>query len=63
MQIVHPRLFEAAPKGGFSMNKLWDVAIEQERLYGIRLDGVWIHVGTPEAVHEADDFLSDLVPA
>jgi MurNAc alpha-1-phosphate uridylyltransferase len=63
VQIVHPRLFDSAPKGGFSMNKLWDVAIEQERLYGIRLDGVWIHVGTPEAVREADDFLNDLVPA
>jgi MurNAc alpha-1-phosphate uridylyltransferase len=63
VQIVHPRLFDAAPGPSFSMNRLWDVAIEKERLYGIRLDGVWIHVGTPEAVREADDFLSDLVPA
>ena len=63
VQIVHPRLFDDAPGPSFSMNRLWDVAIEKERLYGIRLDGVWIHVGTPEAVREADDFLSDLVPA
>ncbi len=63
VQIVHPRLFEGAPGPSFSMNRLWDVAIEKERLYGIRLDGVWIHVGTPQAVREADDFLSDLVPA
>ena len=63
VQIVHPRLFDAAPEPSFSMNRLWDVAIEKERLYGVRLDGVWIHVGTPEAVREADDFLSDLVPA
>lgn len=63
VQIVHPRLFDAAPGPSFSMNRLWDVAIEKERLYGVRLDGVWIHVGTPEAVREADDFLSDLVPA
>jgi MurNAc alpha-1-phosphate uridylyltransferase len=45
------------------MNKLWDVAIENRRLYGIRLDGTWIHVGTPDAVREANEFLSDLVPA
>ena len=63
VQIVHPRIFAAAKGGTFSMNKLWDVAIEKGRLYGIRLDGVWMHVGTPEAVREADAFLADLVPA
>ena len=61
VQIVHPRLFDDAPGASFSMNRLWDMAIEQGRLYGIRLDGVWIHVGTPEAVREADEFLADLV--
>jgi len=62
VQIVHPRIFGNAPQGSFSMNVLWNVAIEKQRLYGIRLDGVWMHVGTPEAVKEADDFLADLVP-
>ncbi|MEJ1970637.1 MAG: nucleotidyltransferase family protein [Rhizomicrobium sp.] len=59
VQIVHPRLFDEAPKGGFSTNRVWDIAIEKGRLYGVRLDGVWIHVGTPEAVREAEDFLAD----
>ncbi len=59
VQIVHPRLFDRAPAGAFSTNRVWDVAIAAGRLYGIRLDGVWIHVGTPEAVEEADAFLSD----
>jgi MurNAc alpha-1-phosphate uridylyltransferase len=59
VQIVHPRLFDSAPAGGFSTNRVWDVAIEKGRLYGVRLDGVWIHVGTPEAVKEAEAFLSD----
>ncbi|MDE1937501.1 MAG: nucleotidyltransferase family protein [Alphaproteobacteria bacterium] len=63
VQIVHPRLFDAAPAGGFSTNVLWDRAIEKERLFGVRLDGVWIHVGTPQAVTEADAFLADLAPA
>lgn len=61
VQIVHPRLFEHAKEASFSTNRLWDIAIENGRLYGLRLDGVWIHVGTPEAVREADDYLSDLV--
>jgi len=63
VQIVHPRLFENPPKGGFSTNVLWDRAIEKERLYGIRLEGLWIHVGTPRAVAEAEEYLADLAPA
>jgi MurNAc alpha-1-phosphate uridylyltransferase len=59
VQIVHPRLFDKAPAGVFSTNRVWDVAIAAGRLYGMRLDGVWIHVGTPEAVADADAFLAD----
>ena len=60
LQILHPRLFDAAPKGRFSINRLWDVAIEKGRLMGVRLDGVWIHVGTPQGLEEAESFLRDL---
>ncbi len=63
VQIVHPRIFENAPEGEFSMNVLWDRAMEKGRLYGMRLDGVWMHVGTAEAVKEAEAFLADLAPA
>jgi MurNAc alpha-1-phosphate uridylyltransferase len=63
VQIVHPRIFENTPQGAFSMNLLWDRAIEKERIFGIRLDGVWMHVGTAEAVKDAEDFLDDLAPA
>jgi MurNAc alpha-1-phosphate uridylyltransferase len=60
LQIIHPRLFEGAPAGRFSINRLWDVAIENGRLSGVRLDGVWIHVGTPQGLEEAENFLRDL---
>ena len=63
VQIVHPRLFAKAPAGTFSTNLVWDIAIAARRLYGIRLDGVWIHVGTPEAVSDAEIFLADLPAA
>ncbi|HUO94160.1 MAG TPA: nucleotidyltransferase family protein [Rhizomicrobium sp.] len=63
VQIVHPKIFDGAPKGAFSMNLLWDRSIEKGRLFGVRLDGVWMHVGTAEAVREAEDFLADLAPA
>ena len=32
----------------------FDRAIEAERLYGLRLEGLWMHVGTPEAVAAAE---------
>jgi MurNAc alpha-1-phosphate uridylyltransferase len=53
VSIAHPHLFKGAPAGPFSLNKLWDQAIKQGRLFGIRLEGLWMHVGTPEALAEA----------
>ncbi|MFD1697225.1 nucleotidyltransferase family protein [Roseibium aestuarii] len=52
--ILHPRLFEGAPEGAFSMNRLFDKAIEEERLFGVTMEGIWLHVGTPEAIRAAE---------
>ncbi|HAH10392.1 MAG TPA: mannose-1-phosphate guanylyltransferase [Alphaproteobacteria bacterium] len=60
VQIMHPRLLDAAPKEPFSTNFLWDHAIEKGRLFGVRLDGRWMHVGTPEALHDAEDYLAEI---
>ena len=61
--IIHPNLFEDAPRGVFPLLQLWEGSIERGRLFGVRLDGVWMHVGTPEALREAEAFLADLAPA
>jgi len=53
--IMSPSLFSDAPKGDFSLTKMFDRANEQERLFGLRLDGVWMHVGTPDAVQAAEE--------
>jgi MurNAc alpha-1-phosphate uridylyltransferase len=47
-------LFKDAPDGRFSLNLLWDRSLAEGRLYGIRLDGRWMHVGTPDALAEAE---------
>ena len=52
--ILSPALFADAPRGAFSLTELFDRAIEQERLHGLRLEGVWMHVGTPDAVVAAE---------
>jgi MurNAc alpha-1-phosphate uridylyltransferase len=53
--IMSPSLFDGAPTGEFSLTKMFDRANEQERLFGLRLDGVWMHVGTPDAVAAAEE--------
>jgi N-acetyl-alpha-D-muramate 1-phosphate uridylyltransferase len=63
VQIVHPRLFDRAPEGTFSVNILWDRAIAAKRLYGMRLEGTWFHVGTPSALAEAEKQLKSRAPA
>jgi N-acetyl-alpha-D-muramate 1-phosphate uridylyltransferase len=52
--LLSPALFKDAPKGPFPLTVLFDRASEQGRLHGLRIDGIWMHVGTPEAVTEAE---------
>lgn len=54
VSILHPRLFAGAPEGRFSLNVLFDRAIAAGRLHGVRLDGLWMHVGDPRALAEAE---------
>ena len=56
--ILSPALFADAPHGPFSLTVLFDRAVEKGRLYGLRLEGVWMHVGTPEAVAAAEAALA-----
>lgn len=52
--ILTPAFFADAPAGPFSMSPLFDRAIAADRLFGLRLEGAWMHVGTPEAVEAAE---------
>ncbi|WP_181708609.1 nucleotidyltransferase family protein [Chthonobacter rhizosphaerae] len=52
--ILHPRLFEGLAAEPFSLNRVFDRAIADGRLHGMRMDGIWLHVGTPEAIREAE---------
>jgi len=54
IQILHARLFDGAPAGPFSLNRLYDRAEAAGRLFGLCHDGKWLHVGTPEAIAGAE---------
>jgi N-acetyl-alpha-D-muramate 1-phosphate uridylyltransferase len=56
--ILSPLLFADVPRGAFSLTLLFDRAGASGRLYGLRLEGVWMHVGTPEAVAAAEAALA-----
>ncbi|MEW5420452.1 nucleotidyltransferase family protein [Amorphus sp. 3PC139-8] len=57
--ILSPALFAGAPQGAFSLNMLFDRAIDAGRMYGLRMDGLWLHVGTPRAIRDAETAISE----
>ncbi|MCK5546221.1 MAG: nucleotidyltransferase family protein [Rhodospirillaceae bacterium] len=63
VQILNPKLFTHTntPSSGdaFSLNILYDNAIEQGRLFGVTHDGEWLHIGTPKALDDANIFLAE----
>lgn len=56
--IVKPGLFAGIADPVFRLAPFFFRAAERGRLFGTRLDGLWLHVGTPGAVAEAEDAFS-----
>ncbi len=52
--ILSPQLFAGAPQGEFALTTLFDRAAQAGRLHGLRLEGLWMHVGTPDAIALAE---------
>lgn len=57
VQILSPALFADAPRGPFSLNTLYDRAMEAGRLYGLVHDGAWFHLSTPRDLDRAETML------
>ena len=54
VQILHPRAFAATPDGPFSNNLVWNQAILAGRAFGVRMEGLWMHVGSPDEFKAAE---------
>ncbi|MGA3301810.1 MAG: nucleotidyltransferase family protein [Methylovirgula sp.] len=52
--IIKPELFKEAKEDVFRLAPYFHKAAAAGRLYGMRLDGLWFHVGTPQAIEEAE---------
>ena len=53
-QVIHPRVVQGLPEERFSLNRIWDGLLAQGRLFGLPLDGLWLHVGDPAARDNAE---------
>ena len=60
VQIIKPQLFADIDEQAFSTTRVWRTLTEQGRAYGLRHDGIWMHVGTPQALDDTEAFLRDL---
>jgi N-acetyl-alpha-D-muramate 1-phosphate uridylyltransferase len=52
--VISPALFAGMKIEKFSLNRMFDRTIEAGRLHGLRLEGTWMHVGTPAAIKAAE---------
>jgi MurNAc alpha-1-phosphate uridylyltransferase len=58
VQIVQPSIFENTPKGAFSLNVIYNKAMEADRLFGLVHDGEWFHIGTRDGLAQANNYMS-----
>ncbi len=59
VSILNPQLFEGIRDEAFSLNVIFDRASAGDALFGAVLEGTWMHVGTPQALAEAESHLND----
>ena len=52
--IVHPRIFAGVEAEPHSLNRYFDSTAAEGRLFGWRMRGRWVTVGTPGAIPEAE---------
>jgi MurNAc alpha-1-phosphate uridylyltransferase len=54
VQIIRPGAVDDGPEGPFSLFGVWMRMMAEGRLYGVVMDGFWMHVGDPDALKAAE---------
>jgi MurNAc alpha-1-phosphate uridylyltransferase len=60
--VMKPELFAAETRKVFPLVPFFYEAAKKGRLYGQRLDGIWLHVGVPEMIAEAEMTIAHSAP-
>ena len=62
VQLIHPRAFAGFVAEPFSLNRVFDQLLEDNRLHALIHDGDWFHVGTPESIPVTEEALDAIRP-
>jgi MurNAc alpha-1-phosphate uridylyltransferase len=54
LHITKPQIVDPGPEGAFSLALLWRALASQKRLFGVVLEGDWMHVGDPVSRDQAE---------
>ena len=57
VQILNPKSLQHSPEGSFSLNWAYDRALDLNRLFGMVHDGEWFHIGTPNGLSDAEQYM------
>ena len=61
VRLIKPQLYDNAPIEAYSAKKIWAPLYKDARIRGHMLDRFWLHVGTPEALEDAQMWLRLIV--
>lgn len=61
--VIHPRIFKGAVAEPHSLNRQFNEAIAQGRLFGMPMQGQWLTVGTPDSIPAAEAVVRQHKPA
>jgi len=58
VQVFKPQLAQAFPLEKFSRNRIWDVTLARSKAFGFPMHSLWMHVGDPHALIDAEAALA-----
>lgn len=58
-QIMKTDLLHDVDEACFSLNQIWDLMIDQKRLYTVEYEGFWCDVGHPDGITQAENLLGN----
>jgi MurNAc alpha-1-phosphate uridylyltransferase len=62
LHITKPQIVDDGPEGPFSLAAAWRRLAAEGRLFGVVMEGTWMHVGDPAARDEAEALLMQAGP-
>ena len=57
-QIINKEIFHQIKEKKFSLNLLYDLALNQKKLFAVTLDGYFLHVSTPKSIIQIEQFIN-----